>query len=549
MPTPGEIVRDDGGSWIADGFQVGNLVQLTGPASSNNSTGAGLAYTITAITDSNEIEFNPTASGVVNTTLNTIYVGGNTGLVTGDEITYNDQGNTAIGGLTNDTHYYVYVEGDGSFELYDTAAHAMAGGSGPGSGLETLSLARQRLWRRTELRDQQRHQREEHFGPFERGRDLHRGRDFLTPESISISRGQSPTIKDIQVEQVAPVWVNATAQLDITAGTSVFINSQDNVQIDQVVAGETANYQGNIRIYTIGSGTSITNDSSNGAPNLEGQNLILESGSGGIGGSGDSNPITIDLVDQGTLTARAQNDVSISAVSGSLPGDNLGNMYLASVYSSSGNAYLTAAGSILDAFGNTSTIGKETQVQANNIYLIADGGSIGDLDMGTPDFIGIDASQTGSVYAYAQDSVYLYQTSLNLNIGEMFANTSDVDLQAQEYIYNQPNEVTDVFGNNITLTSILAGIGTAADNVAVYSHYAYDQGARSSPRHVVCVGHHRRRSEHLHPPERQRASPGCAVPQQPEGDPERPGQYLPQPGHYGRERRRVHHGAARQYTE
>src|SRR5208283_1151388 len=268
LPMPGEIVRDDGGSWLADGFRVGDLVQLTGPAGSNNSTGVGLAYTVTAVT----------ASTIT--------------LSNGDVI---------------------FPEG---------------------------------------------------------------------PETISIGRGQHPTITDIQVEQIAPVWISASGQLDITAGMNlspgqggVFIDSLNNVQIDQVIGGKSASYQGNIRIFTIGAGTNITNDASPGTPNIEGQNLVLESGHGGIGGSGGSNPITIDLVDQGTLTARAQTDVSITAVSGGLPGDNGGDMYVASVFSSSGNAYLTAPGSILDPFDNTSTIGKATQVQANNIYLIALGGS------------------------------------------------------------------------------------------------------------------------------------------------------------------------------
>ncbi len=476
LAMPGEIARDDGGSWLADGFQVGDLVQLTGPASSNNSTGGGLAYTVTAITDSHTLDFNPTAPGVVNTTFNTIFVGSNTGLQTGDEITYNaGAGNTAIGGLSSGTPYWVNVQSDGSFELYDNATDANAGGS---TGLKHLSLNGSSYGNKQSFAI--------NSAVTANSTLVLSTRDVIftegtagAPEPISIGRGQAPTIKDIQIEQIAPFWVSATGRLDITAGTSVFIDSTNNVQIDQVAAGESASYQGNIRIYTIGANTNITNDASPGTANVEGQNLVLESGFGGIGGSGGSSPITIDLVGQGTLTARAQNDISITAVSGALPGDNAGNLYVASVYSSSGNVYLTAADSILDPFDNTSTIGKATQVGApsGDIYLIA-GGSIGGMYMGQPDFIGIDASQTGpSVYAYAEDSIWLYQTSLDLDIGEVFANTGDVNLQAQEYIYNQPGEITDVFGNDITLSSILTGIGTAADNVAIYSHYAYDHGS------------------------------------------------------------------------
>ena len=471
-PTPGEIVRSDSGSWSADGFKVGDLVQLTGAAGSNNSTGAGLAYTVTAITDASAIAFNPTAPGVVNTTLETIFVGANTGLATGNKITYNDQGHADIGGLTNSANYYVYVEGDGSFELYDTAAHANAGGA---AGRVALGLSGNGYGGQQSFAIDSAISAHSTLVLSNRDVIFTEGTS-VAPESISIGRGQSPTIAQIQVAQVAPVWINASSQLDVIAGSSVFIDSRSNVRINQVVAGGTPNYQGNIRVYTVGSGTSVVNASVSGAPNLEGQNLILEAGSGGIGGAGGANPITIDLVDHGTLTARAQSDVSILAVMGALPGDNLGNIYLASVYSSSGNAYLTAQGGIIDAFGDISTVGKETQVQANNIYLIALSGAIGGLVSGTPDFIGIQASQTGSVYAYALNNIYLYQTSLNLNIGEVFSLTGDVNLLAQTYIYNQPNQITDVFGNNITLTSILTGIGTAANNVSIYSHYGYDHG-------------------------------------------------------------------------
>ena len=52
--------------------------------------------------------------------------------------------------------------------------------------------------------------------------------------------------------------------------------------------------------------------------NIEGQNLVLESATGTIGGTGGVDPITIDLVSGGTLTARAQGDVSVYAVNGSL---------------------------------------------------------------------------------------------------------------------------------------------------------------------------------------------------------------------------------------
>ena len=80
-------------------------------------------------------------------------------------------------------------------------------------------------------------------------------------------------------------------------------------------------------------------------------------------------------VSGGTLTARAQGDVTISAVNGSLSNDNAGTMYLQHVFSADGNAYLTAYNSILDPFANVSTVGKAVQINAHHITLNALNGS------------------------------------------------------------------------------------------------------------------------------------------------------------------------------
>ena len=75
-------------------------------------------------------EFDATSSGVVDTTHDTIGLGGAYGLSNGDAVVY--QHGTAgsdIGGLTEGGTYYVNVQGNGRLKLYDTAAHAIAGGS------------------------------------------------------------------------------------------------------------------------------------------------------------------------------------------------------------------------------------------------------------------------------------------------------------------------------------------------------------------------------------------------------------------------------------
>jgi len=76
------------------------------------------------------------------------------GLSSGDNVTYrngtddNGDANAAIGGLKDGGTYYVRDTGGGNFSLYDTQAHAMAGGAtglvnltGVGTGTGTRSAA------------------------------------------------------------------------------------------------------------------------------------------------------------------------------------------------------------------------------------------------------------------------------------------------------------------------------------------------------------------------------------------------------------------------
>src|SRR5262249_24529629 len=70
------------------------------------------------------VEFNP--SSAVDTTNDTIDLGGTHGLKTGDAVEYkHGEGGSDIGGLTDGTTYYVYIN-SGKIQLYDTQAHANA---------------------------------------------------------------------------------------------------------------------------------------------------------------------------------------------------------------------------------------------------------------------------------------------------------------------------------------------------------------------------------------------------------------------------------------
>ena len=73
--------------------------------------------------------FDATATSV-STSGNTIsLVSANTGFSTGDEVVYNRNSGTAIGGLTSGSTYYVRATAAGVIALYDTQAHAIAGGA------------------------------------------------------------------------------------------------------------------------------------------------------------------------------------------------------------------------------------------------------------------------------------------------------------------------------------------------------------------------------------------------------------------------------------
>src|SRR5262249_9879930 len=71
-----------------------------------------------------------------NTATKSIFLGQNPGVQSGDALDYDAEGNTAIGGLTDGDTYFAFAIGDGSVRLYDTEAHALAGGN---TGVVTLT--------------------------------------------------------------------------------------------------------------------------------------------------------------------------------------------------------------------------------------------------------------------------------------------------------------------------------------------------------------------------------------------------------------------------
>jgi hypothetical protein len=89
--------------------------------------GTQVAGVTQEFTFSPSVLFNPSTQGVVDTTTNTIYLGANSGLVTGDQVTYDAEGNPVIGGLTDGSTYFVNVQSGGNVQLFTSQANAEGG--------------------------------------------------------------------------------------------------------------------------------------------------------------------------------------------------------------------------------------------------------------------------------------------------------------------------------------------------------------------------------------------------------------------------------------
>src|SRR5258708_18957257 len=82
---------------------------------------------------------------VVDTEKDTIFVGLDSGLSTGDKRTYDKSGGTKIDGLDDNHDYFVRVEDGGKIKLYDTEEHARAGGTEGLADLKTAGSGNQKL--------------------------------------------------------------------------------------------------------------------------------------------------------------------------------------------------------------------------------------------------------------------------------------------------------------------------------------------------------------------------------------------------------------------
>jgi hypothetical protein len=304
------------------------------------------------------------------------------------------------------------------------------------------------------------------------------------PEKITVTLGVTPKPVAIQIAQINPINIEASGVVNITAAQSVFVDSTVDVRIGQVTAGTT----------TVGSQIQIKTKSSildgqagamNPTPNLQGGEIVLEAsgenGDPGIIGTA-TDPIRIASVGTGTTTARAQGSVNLAGV---IVGKNLGNLNLETVYSATGDANLSAQGSILAALDNGFTT-----IQANNVTLLANV-SIGNIVNGAINYVYLD--NLGKVTADAYQSIWVSEGDLilsyeqNLNLVQAFSFTGDVTLRAGLSILDASGTPTtaEIEGEQVTLTALFGGIGLASDPITIFDATVLTASAGMGDIHIV----------------------------------------------------------------
>ncbi|HEX5279640.1 MAG TPA: hypothetical protein VFW28_06150 [Micropepsaceae bacterium] len=143
--TDARKTKADGTAVDASSVGIGaavaiNDIDITNKASTGTATISSLGLDVEATVTERAITAPVTPLTIIDVTKDTVFVGKNSGLETGDEVKYDkgDSGNTAIGGLSDGSSYFVYVGDDGTVKLYDTKQHAEENG-GTGKGLVDIT--------------------------------------------------------------------------------------------------------------------------------------------------------------------------------------------------------------------------------------------------------------------------------------------------------------------------------------------------------------------------------------------------------------------------
>ncbi len=312
----------------------------------------------------------------------------------------------------------------------------------------------------------------------------------VAPVTIDIQSGAA-NVKYVLITQSRDIGIlpastggTTTPALPITASATGFIYlASGNNDLDLTTIVSTSG--DDVRVRTEGN---LINDDPSGV-NVEGGDIVLEGGQGYIGTL--DQPVTIEVDTGGNLTARALDDIYITAKTGDIPVEG--------IYTPDGGVYLIADdGSIYDAIQSD-----YAKIEADWIELYAPEGYIGgstaaapsygtgdatlaDIDNVQLDALHVDTVYTGStawaggdsgaLRVYAKDSIDIDQTNGDLDLLDAYSVTGDVMLDAQGNIYSynlsDPTNINSsttgqdanasIYGNNIWVEAGIGMPGTTA---------------------------------------------------------------------------------------
>jgi hypothetical protein len=316
------------------------------------------------------------------------------------------------------------------------------------------------------------------------------------PETITVTLGVTPKPVAIEIAQINPIQIEATGIVNITASQSVFVDSTVDVRIGQVTAGTTS-VGSQIQIKTKSSITDGQAGATSPTPNLQGGEIVLEAsgqnGDPGIIGTA-SDPIRVASIGTGTITARAQGSVNLSGVIVQVTVNqvttnaNAGNLNIETVYSATGDANLSAQGSILSALDNGFTT-----IEAHNVTLTAEA-TIGNIVNGAINYVYLD--NLGTVKAIAYQSIWVSEGDLiltyeqNLNLVQAYSFTGGVTLRAGLSILDASGTpgTPEIEGSQVTLTSLFGGIGLISDVITIFNATVLTASAGMGDIHIQVTG-------------------------------------------------------------
>ncbi|HSW25431.1 MAG TPA: hypothetical protein VLJ62_21910 [Burkholderiaceae bacterium] len=314
----------------------------------------------------------------------------------------------------------------------------------------------------------------------------------LAPQSrITVSIGnvvRDPSLNPagiayVRINLIEDLDIETTGAVDVVSDKQLFLGSEATLSIVRLQAGN-ASTGAEARVKTGGSILRQADTATVTASALRASDLVLEAGNGSIGEA--SRAVLVDLVAGGVLTARARTDIYLT--------ETAGDMRIESVFAETGGVWLTtASGGIIDGVNH-----EFTKVKGNKLFLTAVGGGIGEAG----DYLETDISATlgannvGTLTATASGSIWIEETSGNMNLRNVVSTTGDVDLKADGSILDafdianplDPNSANltiggpswpgvDVTGRNINLTAgALGSVGVALNEIDVDTSYNGSSG-------------------------------------------------------------------------